>query len=158
MYAEALYELNGGLTDAEMDASINLIKARAGLPPISNAFLTEHNMDINTEIRRERAIELYAEGASRYADLRRWGVAEDVLGEAVYGAVIEGTVYEGNDDLYTPSSYSYNPETTTTGVGERECLVVQPASIRNFTRDNYLFPLPTSQLGLNDNLLQNPGY
>lgn len=158
MYAEALYELNGGLTDAEMNASINLIKARAGLPAISNAFLTANNMDIETEIKRERAIELYAESASRYTDLRRWGIAEEVLGETVYGAVIEGTVYEGNDALYTPGSYSYNPETTTTGVGERECLVVQPASTRNFSRDNYLFPIPTSQMGLNDQLLQNPGY
>ncbi|MDV7139161.1 RagB/SusD family nutrient uptake outer membrane protein [Maribacter sp. TH_r10] len=158
MYAEALYELNGGLTDAEMDASINLIKARAGLPPISNAFLAENNMDINTEIRRERAIELYAESGSRYSDLRRWGVAEEELGEGVYGAVIEGTIYEDNDALYSPEDYNYAPEATTTGVGERVCLVVQPASIRNFTRDNYLFPLPTSQLNLNDSLLQNPGY
>lgn len=158
MYAEALYELNGELTDAEMNESINLIKARAGLPSISNAFLTANNMDIETEIKRERAIELYAESASRYTDLRRWGIAEDVLGETIYGAVIEGTVYEGNDTLYTPGGYSYAPESTTTGVGERECLVVQPASTRNFSRDNYLFPLPTSQTNLNDALLQNPGY
>ncbi|MCG1037461.1 RagB/SusD family nutrient uptake outer membrane protein [Polaribacter sargassicola] len=158
MYAEALYELNGALTDTEMDESINLIKARAGLPPISNAFLTANNMDIETEIRRERAIELYAESSSRYTDLRRWGIAETILGETIYGAVIEGTVYENNSTLYSPGSYNYSPETTTTGVGDLECLVVQPASIRNFSRDNYLFPLPTSQIGLNDNLLQNPGY
>ncbi|MFY0713667.1 RagB/SusD family nutrient uptake outer membrane protein [Seonamhaeicola sp. NFXS20] len=159
MYAEALYELNGSLTDTEMDESINLIKARAGLPPISNAFLAEHNMDIQTEIRRERAIELYAEGASRFADLKRWGIAEDELGEAVYGAVIEGTIYEDNDALYSPESYNYTPETTVVGNGEsRECLVIQPASIRNFSRSNYLFPLPTSQINLNNNLLQNPGY
>ncbi|MCB4798818.1 RagB/SusD family nutrient uptake outer membrane protein [Neotamlana laminarinivorans] len=158
MYAEALYELNGSLTDAQMNASINLIKERAGLPPITNAFLAANNMDIETEIRRERAIELYAESSSRYSDLRRWGIAEDELGEAVYGAVIEGTVYEGNDALYTPGVYSYNPESTTTGVGERECILIQPASTRNFSRNNYLFPIPTSQIGLNNNLLQNPGY
>ncbi|MCB4807884.1 RagB/SusD family nutrient uptake outer membrane protein [Tamlana sp. 62-3] len=158
MYAEALYELNGTLTDAQMNASINLLKERAGLPPLTNAFLTANNMNIETEIRRERAIELYAESSSRYSDLRRWGIAEAELGEAVYGAVIEGTVYEGNDALYTPGVYSYSPESTTTGVGERECLVIQPESTRNFTRENYLFPLPTSQTGLNDALLQNPGY
>ncbi|HAI37968.1 MAG TPA: hypothetical protein DCM40_07495, partial [Maribacter sp.] len=27
-----------------------------------------------------------------------------------------------------------------------------------FTRDNYLFPIPTSQTSLNENLNQNPGY
>ncbi len=158
MYAEALYELNGSLTDTEMDASINLIKARAGLPPISNAFLTTNNMDIGEEIRRERAIELFAEGASRFADLRRWGVAEDVLGEAVYGAVVEGTVYESDPSLFT-GDYNYGTESTVVGNGDtRECLVIQPASTRNFSRDNYLFPLPTSQTGLNEALLQNPGY
>lgn len=158
MYAEALYELNGNLTDAQLDESINLIKARAGLPPISNAFLSANNMDIGTEIRRERAIELFAEGASRFADLKRWGIAEDELGEAIYGAVIEGTVYESNPDLFT-GDYNYGTETTIVGNGEsRECLVVYPASLRNFSRDNYLFPLPTSQINLNENLNQNPGY
>jgi hypothetical protein len=158
MYAEALQELNGTLTDAEMNASINLIKERAGLPPISNAFLTANSMDIKTEIRRERAIELYAEGSTRFNDLKRWGIAEQELGEAVYGAVIEGTVYEGNDALYTPDNYDYPVETTSTGKGDRECIVIQPASIRNFSRENYLFPLPTAQLGLVEALLQNPGY
>lgn len=158
MYAEALYEVNGSLTDAQMNESINLVKARAGLPAITNAFLTANNMDIKTEIRRERTIELYAEGATRFSDLKRWGIAEQELGQTIYGAVIEGTVYEGNTTLYDPSAYGFGEETTTTGVGDRRCLIVQPASIRNFSRDNYLFPLPTSQTGLNDNLLQNPGY
>lgn len=157
-YAEALYELNGGLTDAEMDESINLVKARAGLPPISNAFLTANNMDLLTEIRRERTIELYAESATRYTDLRRWGIAEEALGQSKFGAVIEGTVYENNTDLYDPSKYGFPEETTSTGVGERRCLVVEPASIRNFTREDYLWPLPTSQLSINPSLLQNPGY
>ncbi|WP_289039972.1 RagB/SusD family nutrient uptake outer membrane protein [uncultured Zobellia sp.] len=158
MYAEALYELNGSLTDSELDESINLIKARAGLPPLTNAFLAANNLDLETEIRRERAIELYAESSSRYTDLKRWGIAEDELGEAVYGAVIEGTVYEGNEDLYTPESYNFTPEVTETGVGNRLCLLIQPESTRNFSRENYLFPIPTSQTGLNSNLLQNPGY
>ena len=158
MYAEALYELNGSLSDEEMEESINLVKARAGLPGITNAFLSSNNMDIKTEIRRERTIELYAESATRFNDLKRWGIAEQELGEAIYGAVIEGTVYESTPALYDPSKYGYGEETTTTGVGPRRCLVVQPSAIRNFSKDDYLFPLPTSQTGLNDELLQNPGY
>ncbi|PQV48954.1 putative outer membrane starch-binding protein [Jejuia pallidilutea] len=158
MYAEALYELNGSLSDAEMNESINLVKERAGLPPLTNAFLTANNLDIGTEIRRERAIELYAEGFTRFNDLKRWGIAEQELGEPIYGAVIEGTVWETDTNLYDPSKYGFPEETTETGVGPRRCLVVQPSSIRNFSRDNYLFPLPTNELGLNDNLLQNPGY
>ena len=158
MYAEALYELNGSLTDAQMDESINLVKARAGLPAISNSFLATNNMDIETEIRRERTIELYAEGATRFNDLKRWGIAEEELGETIYGAVIEGTVYEDNPDLYTPSGYGFGEGVTTTGVGERRAIIVQPSSTRNFSRDDYLFPIPTSQIGLNNNINQNPGY
>ena len=158
MYAEALYELNGTLTDAQLNESINLVKARAGLPALTNAFLIANNLDLETEIRRERTIELYAEGATRFNDLKRWGIAEQELGQSIYGSVIEGTIYDGNAALYTPSSYAYGEETTTTGVGPRRCVVMEPASIRNFDRDNYLFPLPTSQTGLNDNLLQNSGY
>ena len=157
-YAEALYELNGSLTDAQMAESINLVKARAGLPGITNAFLSANNMDLKTEIRRERTIELFAEGGTRFNDLKRWGIAEQELGETIYGAVIEGTVYEDNIDLYDPSKYGYGEESTMTGVGERRCLIVQPSTIRNFTKDDYLFPLPTSQTGLNSSLRQNPGY
>ncbi|GLR18462.1 hypothetical protein GCM10007940_30780 [Portibacter lacus] len=158
MYAEALYELNGKLSDGEMDASINLVKARAGLPPVTNAFLSENNLDIGEEIRRERTIELYAESATRFTDLKRWGIAEQELGATKYGAVIEGTVYENNDELYDPEAYAYPEETTETGVGLRKCLVVESSSVRNFAKHHYLFPLPTSQTSLNENLLQNPGY
>lgn len=157
-YAEALYELNGTLTDPQMDESINLVKARAGLPPLSNAFLSENGMDLGTEIRRERTIELFAESATRYTDLRRWGIAEEELGKARYGAVIESTAYENNIDLYDPSTYAYPEESTETGVGLRRCIVVEPSDIRNFARHHYLFPLPTSQTSLNESLLQNPGY
>ena len=115
-------------------------------------------MDIGTEIRRERTIELYAESATRFNDLKRWGIAEDELGQTIYGAVIEGTAYEGNTALYNPGAYGFGEATTTTGVGPRRALIVQPSSIRNFSRYNYLFPIPTSQTGLNDKLLQNPGY
>lgn len=158
MYAEALTELNGTMTDTEMDESINLLRARAGVEQLSNAFLTMNNLDLLEEIRRERTIELYAEGATRFNDLKRWGIAEQELSETIFGAVVEGTVYENNEALYDPGAYAFGLETTETGVGPRGCLVVQPSSIRNFTRDDYLFPLPTSQTGLNENLLQNPGY
>ncbi|KJD37229.1 hypothetical protein PW52_01995 [Tamlana sedimentorum] len=158
MYAEALYELNGSLSDAELNESINLIKEKAGLPPLTNAFITANNLDLLTEIRRERTIELYAEGATRFNDLKRWGIAEQELGQAIYGAVIEDSVWETDTALYDPSKYGYPEESAMTGKGLKRCIVVQPASIRNFTRENYLFPLPTSQTGLNDALLQNPGY
>ncbi|KAA5823346.1 RagB/SusD family nutrient uptake outer membrane protein [Algibacter amylolyticus] len=158
MYAEALYELNGAITDGQLNESINLVRDRAGLPALTNAFVAANNLDMLNEIRRERTIELYAEGATRFNDLKRWGLAEAELGETIFGAVIEGTVYENNTDIYKPEVYGYGEGVAETGVGERRAVIVQPASIRNFSRDNYLFPLPTSQVNLVDELLQNPGY
>lgn len=134
------------------------MKDRAGLPALINAFVAANNLDMLNEIRRERTIELYAEGATRFNDLKRWGIAEDELGETIFGAVVEGTVYENNSDIYNESAYGYGEGVAETGIGERRAVIVQPSSIRNFSRDNYLFPLPTSQVNLVDALLQNPGY
>lgn len=158
MYAEALYELNGSLTDEQMAESINKVKARAGLPGISNAILANNGMDIGEEIRRERTIELYAEN-TRYIDLKRWGIAEEVLGEAVLGAVIEGTDYENNPSLYNPSSYQFGEKTVETGKGNLRAVVIDGESNRNFQRTHYLYPLPIGEITRDGSeMLQNPGY
>lgn len=157
MYAEALFELNGAISDVELDESINKLKIRAGLPTISNSKIAANGMDMQEEIRRERTIELFAEN-SRYTDLRRWGIAEQELNQNICGAVIEGTAFENNAALYTPAIYSYGEVEVLTGSGYLSTLLIEPASNRNFSRKNYLFPLPTKELGLNGSLLQNPNY
>ncbi|RAJ87588.1 SusD-like starch-binding protein associating with outer membrane [Chitinophaga dinghuensis] len=85
IYAEALAEKEK-LTQSDLDKSINLLRARAGMPPIdmvtSNAnidpVLASQYPDVNSslkgtilEIRRERRVELALEGY-RYDDLMRW--------------------------------------------------------------------------------------
>ncbi|WP_347840412.1 RagB/SusD family nutrient uptake outer membrane protein [uncultured Draconibacterium sp.] len=157
IYAEALYELNGSLSDAELNASINKIKARAGLPALTNAFASANGLDIGEEIKRERAVELYAEN-SRFNDLKRWGVAEEVLNQDICGNVIEGTDFENNAELYNPNGYPYGEVVKSTGVGDRRVLLLDPASNRNFQRTHYLWPIPLEQINLNGNLTQNPGY
>lgn len=157
IYAETLYELNGSLTDDQMANSINLVKARAGLPGITNAILTENGMDIYDEIMRERCTELYLEN-SRYLDLKRLGIAEDALSASILGPIVEGNEYEDNSDLYNPEAYSYGTEEVETPMGTLDAVVLDPSSVRNFERHHYLFPIPIDQLDLNDNLLQNPGY
>ena len=157
IYAETLYELNGSITDEQLNESINKIKARAGLPALTNAFALANDLNIYDEIKRERAVELYAEN-SRFNDLKRWGIAEEELNQDICGDVIEGTEYEGNSDLYLPSGYPYGEITKETGVGPRRVLLLDPASNRNFQRTHYLYPLPLEQINLNGNLLQNPGY
>lgn len=157
IYAEALFELNGSISDAQLDESINKTRARAGLPPLSNAFVSNNGLDMLEEIRRERAVELFAEN-TRFNDLKRWGKAEELLNAPIVGSVIEGTAYEGNTSLYNPNSYPYGEIKVNTGVGERNALLLDPATNRNFQRKHYLFPIPLEEINLNPNLLQNPYY
>lgn len=157
MYAEALYELNGTITDAQLNESVNLIRQRAGLPALTNAFITTNNLNMLEEIRRERAIELFGEN-SRYDDLKRWGIAEQVLNEPILGSVIQGTDYQGNAAIYKPASYPHGELSVATGKGNLKALLLDPAANRNFQRKHYLFPVSTTQQQLNTKLLQNPGY
>ncbi|PXY39213.1 RagB/SusD family nutrient uptake outer membrane protein [Flavobacterium cheongpyeongense] len=157
MYAEALYELNGTITDGQLNESINLIRQRAGLPALTNTFVTTNNLNMLDEIRRERAVELFGEN-TRYDDLKRWGVAEQILNEPILGSVIQATDYEGNINLYKPTAYPYGELSVATGKGNLKALLLDPTDNRNFQRKHYLFPLPTSQLQMNTKLLQNPGY
>src|SRR5439155_21508369 len=73
--AEALYEREGVISDVDLNRTINLLRARAGMPAINNAFVTGNGLDMLTEIRREQTVELAFEGFRR-DDLRRWKTAE----------------------------------------------------------------------------------
>ena len=76
-YAEACAEL-GTITQTDLDKSINKLKSRAGLPPLSvNVGFDDplNNMNISSllwEIRRERRAELMFDNWTRYWDLIRW--------------------------------------------------------------------------------------
>ena len=91
--AEALFEQNGQISDADLDRTINVLRTRAGMPALTNAHVTTNNLDMLTEIRRERTVELAFEGFRRL-DLRRWKIAETVLPQALRGVKFEGTEYE----------------------------------------------------------------
>lgn len=157
IYAEALYELKGAISDEQLNESINKIRDRAGLPALTNAFVNANGLNMLEEIRRERTIELFAEN-SRFNDLKRWGIAEEALNAPIAGSVIEGTDYENNPGLYSPNAYPYGEIEIETGVGKRNALLLDPAANRNFQRKHYLFPIPLEERNLNKNLLQNPGY
>lgn len=79
IHAEALAEL-GELSQAALDATINVLRARAGMPamtmnpavdPVQAARYPQVSSPELLEIRRERRIELAMEGY-RYDDLMRW--------------------------------------------------------------------------------------
>ena len=164
-YAEALMEKNNSISDADLNASINLVRARAGVAPLTNALVTANGLDMLTEIRRERTLELYGEN-TRFNDLKRWGIAEQELNQNICGMVVGDASYptefrdaSGNaTGKYQPSKYVNGEATIATGKGNLKCIVIDAAVNRNFKRLHYLFPIPLKQIQLNKNLVQNNGY
>ena len=142
IYAEATYELNGSITDADLNRSINLLRQRVNMPALTNGFVTANSLNMRDEIRRERRIELALEGDFRYWDLIRWKTAETALPQAVLGAK-----YFEEEQLGIT-----NPQLTPEGF-----VIVQSAAKRKFDPErDYLWPLGTQDLGLDENLEQNP--
>jgi len=142
--AEAKYELNGSISDADLDRTINLLRARVKMPALTNAFVAANSLDMREEIRRERRIELAVENDFRYWDLIRWKTAEIELPKPVLGA------------RYFPKEQSgiTNPRLTADSV-----VIVQDASKRKFDpKRDYLWPIPLTDLGLDLNLTQNEGW
>ena len=101
IYAEAKAELNE-LTQGDLDASVNLLRQRVGLPNLDMAaanadpdsflaskypILSGANQGVILEIRRERRIEFAMEGY-RYDDLMRWhaGKLLEIIPEGMYFA------------------------------------------------------------------------
>lgn len=142
-YAEATFELNNSINDADLNKSINLIRKRSGMPSLTNEFVEANGLDMRTEIRRERTIELAFEGF-HYWDLLRWKAAETILPEALLGSRFFPS------DMPPQPSAQYNSEGFS---------IWESASKRTFNpQRDYLWPLPTRELGLNKNLTQNPGW
>lgn len=78
-YSEALYEYNDQITDEQLNATINLIRKRAGFNmPLTNEFVKTKGLSMIDEIRRERIVEFIDEGL-HYDDIIRWKTAEKSL-------------------------------------------------------------------------------
>lgn len=144
-YAEACYELQDRIDDADLDASLNLVRLRSNpdMPKLSNAFVAGHGLDIREEIRRERTVELFLEGF-RIDDLKRWKTAETEMPQDQLGVLVTGTWYGSN---WSNQSRALN----TAGR-------IVMFNGRTWSEKNYLYPLPSDQLQLNKNLTQNPGW
>ncbi|MEJ5996548.1 RagB/SusD family nutrient uptake outer membrane protein [Pedobacter sp. Du54] len=149
IYAEATFEKTGAISDADLDISINLLRERVNMPRLTNVFVTANSLDMRTEIRRERSVELAFEN-SRYFDLRRWKTAENELPLLIRGVKISGTEWA----LRPP--YSSGLFTT----DAQGFLVAESAANRRFDANkHYLQPLPTKEISLYpDILIQNPNW
>ncbi len=149
--AEALYERDGAISDADLNTTINALRTRAGMPTaLTNAFVTSNGLDMRTEIRRERTVELAFEGFRR-DDLRRWKTAETVMPQTLGGVKFVGTEYQ--------SRYPGLVIGTDIQVDANGFIVAEPAGARQFPQKDYLAPIPLHQIQLSHGtLLQNPGW
>lgn len=168
--AEANAEL-GTCTQAVLDKTINQLRDRVEMAhltvnPVADQKPLDYGYTISNllyEIRRERRIELIAEGF-RMDDLKRWNAMKllenpkTVLGVKVtptvkaqyeaIGVTFGGdkgrsvTTYEGDTYLYQYSSKSLDDAGRKWKTNDRR----------------WLYPLPTTELTLNSNLTQNPGW
>ena len=130
MNAEAHVETTG-MTEAVWNATIKPIRQRAGFTEAS-ALNYDATADMKTVVRNERRSELAFEG-SRYKDIIRWKIAENVLNVNVHG-------------IYTGET-----------VGTDKGFVILEK--RNFDPSkHYLWPIPQKDRDINKNLTQNPNW
>ena len=144
-FAESIYELNGRISDGDLDKSLNLVRRRVNpsMPKLTNAFAENNGLSIREEIRRERTVELAFEGF-RIDDLKRWATAKTEMPQDLLGVLYRGTWFETN---WTSQARPLNSE---------GCIIMYNG--RTWADKNYLYPLPSDQLQLNPNLGQNPGW
>ncbi len=178
-FAEAKAEL-GGITQSDLDKSINKLRARLDEP---GKFIMGR-LDLNPptdplaivngkprygynvspliyEIRRERRIELAFEGF-RWDDICRWNAGKLIENpKTMLGIVVNSDVisrykfYNGGTNQFTDRTFV---DLTDWDGKQKKILKVYSNSNRTWNDKLYLDPLPTDQLTLNPNLKQNPGW
>jgi hypothetical protein len=109
---------------------LNLVRTRAGQ---RNATALTREL-----VRRERRIELAFEGL-RYFDIKRWDIGPTVMSGPFFGSRL-GTV---------------NPTTGAVTWGTGYILVENRTF---YPLRKYLLPIPQSEIDVNKNMTQNPGY
>jgi hypothetical protein len=126
------------------DTYVNLVRNRAQLTPKSNVSLND--------IKLERRLELAMEGI-RFQDLKRWGDAATVLADKGRKLPTFRIVPDPNNDITTVEGIYNAQYTTSLSYTSNE----RPLAGWTPNRDEYL-PFPESELQVNSNIVQNPGY
>lgn len=102
MFAEARNERLGS-PDQEVYDALNLIRDRESVKmPLFEIAKNYSKEDMRKIIRHERRIELVCEGLY-YNDIRRWGIAKEVMNGPIYkhdGTMIETRVFQDKDYLW----------------------------------------------------------
>ena len=147
-YAEAMNELHP--LSAESFDAVNQVRRRVGMPDLQNTDPSKPTYcatqdELRKRIQNEWRVEFALEGGKRMGDIRRWGIAKDVLNAPFLGlkmkpvegvvdgkpAIVDYILYEGENIKLAGSHYEDH---------------------------NYLLPVPQTEIDLNPKLTQNPGY
>ena len=139
MKAEALNEYLDA-PESEVWDAINEVRRRAGIPDVEDSWsYAVKNRNWHTTkagmreiILRERSSELAFEG-HRFWDMYRYRRCETEFSVPIYG---------------------WDSEAEAANV----FFILQPKQVRMFTERDYLWPISLSELNINGNLIQNPGW
>jgi hypothetical protein len=176
-YAEAKAEL-GTITQDDIDKTVNALRRRVGMDGLLDIGNITPDPDwqfggispLLNEIRRERMIELVAEFNCRRQDLFRWAAMDEVIvGKRPLGAYRDQWI---DFPPYFDRSTNVNRVVTMNPIYQQAFIdmdVTEDGYIDPYKQwniggyhfnlgRNYLSPLPTDQLVLNPNLVQNPGW
>lgn len=159
-YAEAKAEL-GTLMQSDVDKTINLLRERVNMPPLQlNNITTDPHWlfpklsPVINEVRRERRVELAAEGF-RFNDIMRWAAA-DIL---IHGWTPLGAPWAQWDEDFPDMTVGEDIFVNDKGYIEpfKDIQTMQKGYQFDVNRD-YLLPIATNELTLNPQLKQNPGW
>ncbi len=184
-YAEAKAELgNGNLSKADWDATIGALRTRAGVANIypdgswDCGWLKAYYGNLSnilTEIRRERTVELLAEGL-RDDDLYRWKLGKLIVdrqtnnqgwqGIWVPKDLVGGMEYNGGKYTFTntkpEAGFGYNVSGSTANQNHSFSEGDHGFLIYNYKLEwndkMYVRPIPQTALNVNKNLVQNYGW
>ncbi|WP_316809167.1 RagB/SusD family nutrient uptake outer membrane protein [Pedobacter agri] len=133
-YAEALNESDPG--NPEILKYLNLVRLRGGIPAISGTTQAE----LRSQIRLERRVELCFENGSRYFDVRRWKVPEQIGFKQ--GGQMFGMNVDAGSSLSDPNFHKRTVAFTRAP----------------WQRKYYFYPYGQDEMDRNKQLVQFPGY
>lgn len=164
IYAEAKIELNE--IDESVLEAINKVRARAygvdfnqieSYPSIK----TTDQSKLRSILRAERRMEFAKEGL-RYMDLIRWKIADKALSRPIYGMLYPVSLLKEKVVETGLWFWPETPEIDENGIPDfsptEQKGLIAPISQRSWNNRQYLWPIPTKEVLINENIKQNPGY
>ena len=164
IYAEAKIELNQ-IDQSVLDA-MNEVRARAyGVDKSATdqypAFQMASQEELRSQLRMERRMEFPKEGL-RYMDLIRWKLMDKVMTKKVYMMLYPSTLLIENVVNTGDWFWAFTPEIDENGLADFSALEaagkIAVVAQKNWNERQYLWPIPTTEILINPNMKQNPGY